>query len=235
MGGECFSTKLGRLCLGDARELIKKLPSESVDAVITDPPWGLGLDEYDDLEPLLEIRDELYRVMKPDSWLVMFFTPKRVYDLAPFTELFEYKWMLVYLFSGYRSVSRNPLGTQAGYSVIMVFAKGRPKVILPRSDVLVADELPVTAEKRIGEPLFKPTYTVATVLSMFTREGDHVLDPFAGYGSVPLVCELFGRRWTAFEIDPLKYKIARKIVGERRVPNIRRLKKRLLEGGGSGD
>ena len=33
---------------------------------------------------------------------------------------------------------------------------------------------------------------------------DLVLDPFAGYGSVQLMCELLGRRWIAFEIDPLK-------------------------------
>jgi DNA modification methylase len=62
---------------------------------------------------------------------------------------------------------------------------------------------------------------------MFTREGDLVLDPFAGYGSIPLVCELFGRKWIAVEIDPVKYQIAKRIIEARRVPDIKSLKEEI--------
>jgi DNA modification methylase len=62
---------------------------------------------------------------------------------------------------------------------------------------------------------------------MFTREGDLVLDPFAGYGSIPLVCELFGRKWIAVEVDPVKYQVAKRIIETRRVPDIRRLKEEI--------
>jgi len=55
-----FRTQLGVLYLGDSRNVLKKLPSESVDAVITDPPWGVGFDEYDDFGVFLQVRDELY-------------------------------------------------------------------------------------------------------------------------------------------------------------------------------
>jgi DNA modification methylase len=221
-----FRTQLGTLYLGDARKVLRSLPSESVDAVITDPPWGVGFDEYDDFSVFLQVRDELYRVMKPDSWLVFFFTPKRVYDLVPYLQRFSYRWMIPYIFAGFGSVSRNPLGSQASYSIVMVFAKGEPKVFTKRKDVIFSDELPVV-EGNIKEPQFKPTFTVSVLVTMFTREGDLVLDPFAGYGSIPLVCELFNRRWLGIEIDPVKYEVAKRVLSERRVRDISKLKQEV--------
>jgi DNA modification methylase len=225
-GYKFFTGERGIYVHGDARELLKRIPSGVVDAVVTDPPWGVGLDERDDPRVFLDARDELHRVMKPNSWLVFFFTPKRLFDLTPLLERFTFVWMLVYIHTGYASLSRNPLGSPSTYSVILVFAKGKPKVALPRKDVMFADELPIV-EGRIGEPQFKPTATVAALLSMFTREGDLVLDPFAGHGSVPLVCELFNRRWIAFEIDEVKYRVAEKIIQRKRVPNIKKLKEEI--------
>jgi DNA modification methylase len=225
-GLKYFKTGLGTYVLGDAREVLRRLPPNSVDAVITDPPWGVGFDEYDDFSVFLQVRDELYRVMKPDSWLVFFFTPKRIYDLVPYLQRFSYRWMIPYVFAGFGTVSRNPLGTQSSYSIVMVFSKGEPKVVTKRKDVIFSDELPVV-EGNIREPQFKPTFTVSVLLTMFTREGDLVLDPFAGYGSIPLVCELFGRRWVAVEVDPVKYEVARRVLTERRVRDISRLRQEV--------
>ena len=227
-GFKFFTTERGVYILGDARDVLKLVPSNSVDAIVTDPPWGMEFDEYDDFKVFLDARDELYRVLKNDSWLVFYFTPKRIYDIASYAQLFEYRWMMPYLFESYGTVSRNPLGGQAGYSIVMVFTKGKPKVRSPRRDVLYADELPIVVEK-VGEPQFKPTYTTSALLIMFTKEGDIVLDPFAGYGSIPLICELFNRRWIAVEIDPIKYAVAERIIREKRVTSIKKLKKELKE------
>jgi len=71
---EYFKTELGILVLGDARELVKSLQSLSVDSIITDPPWGVGFDEYDDPDVFFDIEEELFRVAKRDSWLVFFYT-----------------------------------------------------------------------------------------------------------------------------------------------------------------
>jgi DNA modification methylase len=69
---------------------------------------------------------------------------------------------------------------------------------------------------------------------MFTKEGDLVLDPFAGYGSIPLVCELFNRRWIGIEIDPIKYEIAKKIISKKRVFDIQEMKEELRKRGQTG-
>jgi DNA modification methylase len=221
-----FKTDQGVFFLGDAREVLKQIPSSSVDAVITDPPWGVGFDEYDDFKAFLDVRDELFRVMKQNSWLVFFFTPKKIYDVLPYLEKFTYRWMLVYLFTSMGSYSRNPLGSPQKYSVIMVFSKGKPKVVMKRDDVIFSDDLPVV-EENPREPQLKPTFTVSELVTMFTRRGDLILDPFAGYGSIPLVCELFDRRWIGIEIDPVKYLIAKKIISEKRIFNIEKMKEEL--------
>jgi len=225
---DCFETKLGKFCLGDARKLIKEVPSNSVDAIVTDPPWGVGFDEYDNVNVFYEAVPEIYRVLKPDSWFVFFFTVKRVLELNQLTKWFEYKWLMPYLFWSFGTVSRNPIGSQASYGIVMVFSKGKPKVKVARKDVLISDELPIVVEN-IRESQFKPTYTVSVLLTMFTKENDLVLDPFAGYGSIPLVCELFNRRWLAFDIDPIKFEIAKKMISERKIFNISKLKKELQE------
>jgi len=221
-----YKAENGVLVLGDAREVLKKIPSGAVDHVITDPPWGVGFDEYDDFSVFLEVRDELYRVMKKDSWLVFYSTPKRIYDLAPLTQRFEYKWMIPYLFNHFLSLSRNPLGSQMAYSIIMVFAKGNPRITRKRRDIIYSDELPIV-EEIPRERQFKPTFTTAVLLNMFTRQGDLVLDPFAGYGSIPLVCELFGRKWIGVEIDPVKFEVAKQIISKRKVVDIEKLKETL--------
>lgn len=226
-GRPLFRGEHGFYVLGDARELLKTLPNTCVDAVITDPPWGVFKDDpYDDFKVFLDVRDELHRVMKPNSWLVFFFSIPRLFELQPYLERFSYRWLIPYLFFGYGTGSRTALGTEATYGLIVVFAKGKPKVVAQRKDVIVADELPVVRE-RVREPQFKPTFVVSALLTTFTSEGDLVLDPFAGYGSIPLVCELFNRRWVAFDVDPLKFRVAERIIKERRVPSVARLKKEL--------
>ena len=222
---ECYEGENGILCLGDARDLIKRVPDGYVDHVITDPPWGVGQDEYDDGNLIYEIEDEMWRVLKGSAWMVFFSTPKYILRVREFRK-FEYVWMIPYLFWSFGSVSRNPLGSQSSYSVVVVMRKGKPKVVHRRKDVIVSDELPVV-KGNVKEPQFKPTYAVATLLTMFTREGDVVLDPFAGYGSIPLVCEVFGRKWIGFEIDPLKFRIAKQILKEKRVSDISRMKREL--------
>jgi DNA modification methylase len=222
-----FDGEYGSYVLGDARDLIKNVPDESIDAIITDPPWGVYDDQFDDPNVLFDIQDELYRVLKDNSWFVFFYTPKRLPEVLSSIRRFSYVWMIPYVFFSFGTLSRNPLGSQASYSIIMVYSKGKPKVKVARRDMIFSTELPILADTNVKEPQFKPTGTVAELLTVFTREEEFVLDPFAGFGSIPLVCELFKRRWMAFEIDPLKFEVAKKIVLDRKLYDIRRLKNKL--------
>lgn len=222
---DCFRGVYGFMCNGDARELIRMLPDGSVDHVVTDPPYGVGYDDFDDSGVFFELEPEMYRVAGRDSWLVFFYPIKKILD-ASRIRMFEYVWTLVYLFSMTWSMTWTRLGANSLYSIVMVFKKGNPKTQVKRRDVIFSYELPVVVESpRSG--VFKPTGVVSELLIMFTKPGDIVLDPFAGYGTIPLVCELSERRWVAFEIDREKYLVAREILKNRRVERINKIRERL--------
>jgi len=66
---------INKIICGDASQVLKKLPSNSVDAVVTDPPYGLEFmdQEWDKRVPSTSFWREVLRVMKPGAYLLSFF------------------------------------------------------------------------------------------------------------------------------------------------------------------
>lgn len=63
-----------KLLIGDAVTVMRRIPTESVDAIVTDPPYGLGFmgKAWDDLPPGEEWARECLRVLKPGGHLLAF-------------------------------------------------------------------------------------------------------------------------------------------------------------------
>ena len=63
-----------KLIQGDCLEVMKALPDNSVDACVTDPPYGLKFmgKKWDYDVPTVEQWKEVYRVMKPGAFLLSF-------------------------------------------------------------------------------------------------------------------------------------------------------------------
>jgi len=59
---------------GDCLDVMRSIPDNSVDAIVTDPPYGLGFmgKEWDALPPGLEWAQECLRVLKPGGHLLAF-------------------------------------------------------------------------------------------------------------------------------------------------------------------
>ena len=59
---------------GDCIETMSAMPPESVDAIVTDPPYGLGFmgKKWDGLPPSLEWAEACYRVLKPGGHIAAF-------------------------------------------------------------------------------------------------------------------------------------------------------------------
>ena len=69
-----YETKLGAAHLGDALELLKGVPSESIHTIFTSPPYALhfkkeygNVDKDKYVEWFLEFAKEFHRVLKPDG------------------------------------------------------------------------------------------------------------------------------------------------------------------------
>lgn len=63
-----------KLMLGDNMESLKKLPDNSVDSIVSDPPYGLSFmsKKWDYDVPSIELWKEVYRVLKPGGHLLSF-------------------------------------------------------------------------------------------------------------------------------------------------------------------
>ncbi len=193
----------------NAIKVLSKFPDRSVDIIITDPPYGINYNEYDNSNIFYELEKEYYRVLKPNSWFIFWWTIKKIPEIARL-KLFKYKWMIVCLF--HSTYSKCILGDRT-YTPIFIFAKGEPKVIYRRTDCLLAEELPVIQSK-VNAGDFKPTFALSQLLLMFTKEKNIVLDPFMGFGSLGLVCKLFNRKYIGIEKNKERIEIAKKLISE---------------------
>jgi site-specific DNA-methyltransferase (adenine-specific) len=74
-------------------------------------------------------------------------------------------------------------------------------------------EFPVTprSERRHGKhPTQKPIALLERLVLLCSREGDRILDPFAGAGTAPLADRRHGRRWLGIENNPDYVEIAQR-------------------------
>ena len=74
----------GRLACGDCLEVMASLEPDSVAAIVTDPPYGLGFmgKAWDHLPPGRPWADQCVRVLKPGGWLVAFGGTRTIHRLT---------------------------------------------------------------------------------------------------------------------------------------------------------
>lgn len=67
-----------RLIVGDSLDKLKELEDCSIDAVITDPPYGYSFmgKDWDKAVPSVEIWQECLRVLKPGGWCMVMSAPR---------------------------------------------------------------------------------------------------------------------------------------------------------------
>jgi len=221
---DCFETRLGKFCLGDARKLIKDVPSNSVDAIVTDPPWGVGMDEFDDERAYYDLLPEMFRVLKVGGGMAVYYATKKLDKLIVETIKagFKYYWTLVRL--DLTKATRSPFGS-SNYTPVVIFYKGEPpKIKVKSSDVLTSSEVDYDLFKGMTKEMFdqfKSTSVSTYLVQTLADENDLVLDPFGGYGSIPYVCEIHNRRWLSFEISKERFEIAKVLITEKRMPNLK--------------
>ena len=89
-----FETEAGKLYHGDCLDVMATLPDGSVDAVITDPPYGTTACKWDSVIPFEPMWEQLKRVTKKNGAIVLF-------GSQPFTsalvmsnpKMFKYDWV----------------------------------------------------------------------------------------------------------------------------------------------
>lgn len=203
--------------LGDARELIKDVPTASIDLVIMDPPYATnatdfhsnrnyGEHKFDDSATatwdLLEaLAPELRRVLKPEGHFYCF-TSSAIF--AEVGELFRMHGLPTDTLPIIWVKNSDGLADwdyryAFGYEMILYASSPLRKLARKRSNVFQFDVVPPTQRTNIAE---KPFLLLKEIIEMSSIEGEVILDVCAGSASVPVACVRTRRRFIAFEVDP---------------------------------
>jgi adenine-specific DNA-methyltransferase len=201
------------LRLGDCLEVMPTIPSGSVDAVVTDPPFGIGFlygeqkEETSDpaayWEWLRPRYEEALRCLKPGGLMAVW--QAQLY--------FRYFWdwfgdgIRIYI-AAKNFVQMRPLSMLYGYDPVVMFYKPGADPLCPAKAPRILDwSIGNTADMRTrkatkGHPCPRPPGQVQEIVENFTLPGGLVLDPFAGSATTLVACAKTGRKGIGIEINP---------------------------------
>lgn len=202
---------------GDAYETLNAMPSGIVDVICSDPPYGIGADNfgtmadnehvYDDSYEtwqnlMRSVATESYRICKKEAHLYFFCDWRRFTELSAFLEEKGFDvWPRPLIWSkGNGMLSRPDFGPRYTYEVILFASKGNKKVLGVFPDVL--QHKAVQKPKHAAE---KPVEVYVDLLQRSALPGDHILDMFSGSGTVFPAANRLKCRATGIEGDGVSY------------------------------
>ena len=188
---------------GDARELSKRIPDESIDLIFTSPPFK----DEDVLGDYWAFYDALFSEMwrVADKALIIIHSATKQNEII---NRYPPKRTMIWA-KGFSHYSWR-------YNPIFVYQKDREYSVNKRiwSDHFGAQAL--YGDDKLHK-YQDPEVLYVAIIRMFP-ECQLVLDPCCGSGTVPAVCKMLGRNYIAFEIDPDTAELARERVRNTQPP-----------------
>lgn len=223
---------------------MQKIPSNSIDFILTDLPYGTTACKWDSIMPLDELWEQYNRICKQNAAMV--FTASQ-----PFTTVlvssniknFKYEWIWE------KPQGTNPLNSKVmplkSHENILVFYRKKPtynpqmwcstpysgfvsdsskigevygKQQSKHRDNPEGSRFPKTVLKYKQEkglhPTQKPVGLMEYLIKTYTNEGDTVLDNTMGSGTTGLACKRNNRKFIGIEKDINYFEIAKQRINE---------------------
>lgn len=206
---------------GDCLVELKNLQECSVDMVLTDPPFNVGLDYnmINDALPDEQYRDwcvvwlkELLRVLKDGRVAIIFTGDAKSYWL--FDAIYKSGFKFNHWIKWIKMNSQGNLpGTAFLNKVELAFlcSKGRlDKTIINRdymsADYIICNNMTPKSKGSWGHVAQRPVELYGQLIQGFTKKGETVLDPFLGSGTTVEAAIRTDRNYIGIEIDPEYYR-----------------------------
>ena len=190
----------------DCLEVMKEMPDNSVDLVLTDPPYALDiqgeercggagvaknklydLSDWDKEIPQRAVFENIVRISKK----VIIFGGNYFTDMLPQSN----RWLVWdknrpdgVSFSGAELIYTRGIDNRNGVDIVKFTWHG-----------MIQEDMK-NKEKRY-HPTQKPTQLVSLLLERYTKEGDVVLDCFLGSGTTAVACKGLGRKCIGIELS----------------------------------
>jgi len=202
----------------DCLEGMKLLDDNSVDMVLTDPPYNINLipqrgltnpiendnlNKEDFITLLNSCATEFKRILKQNTFFLTFCGWPTIPEYRQtFDKQFELKSMPIWI--------KNNFGigyyTRPQYEPCLLYLNGNPSPLeKPISDVWKFN--------KVLKPIHsceKPINLIQHIIRHFSKEGNLILDPFMGSGTTAIAALQTNRKFIGFEIDEKYCEIATK-------------------------
>lgn len=216
--------KPSQLWLGDCLEILSKFPSNCFDALVTDPPFGIGFlygkkkeenstpqKYWNWLKPRYQ---EALRCVKPGGFIAVF-------QAAPY---FRYYWDWfgdeIHIYASCKNfvqIRKTPINYS--FDPVVMFYKKGGSPLIPKNpkrsvDFYVSNTAIFDKERPEKQhPCPRPLSVMKEIVDNFTKEGGIILDPFMGSGTTGVAALLVGRKFVGVEKDGTYFKIAKERIG----------------------
>lgn len=186
---------------GDCLDVLRTIPAGSVDAVVTDPPFGIGFANQ-------PTKWQRRAGQQPESWDDKPGDVSGLLDLAP----------IVIVWGG----NYFPLPLSRGW--LVWFKPDAPPSMgdaelawtnVDQTARQISQSIAATNAERVGHPTQKPVRVMRWSMDETdVPVGALVIDPFCGSGTTGVACMQTGRRFIGIEIDEGYAAIARRRIAE---------------------
>ena len=226
-----MDTELIAIC-GDAIEELKKIPAKSINLIVTDPPYNLNKDYGNtqdklEFEEYLEFSKawlkEAKRVLVDDGTLYVFMGMRYISYIYTILEqelgMTFNSWITWFYTQG--------IGKTKGFSPrhddILMFTKHPKKFLFNLDSIRVPQKyyrsvnnmrganpgnvwefshMHYCNKNRKKHPTQKPEGLYERMILASSNEGDTILDPLVGSGTLLRVCQQTGRKGIGIDINP---------------------------------
>ena len=214
-----MSLPINEVVCGDCLEVLKTFPDESIDLIVTDPPYFLPAAHYQTrtqfrrnfsdlgiLEHFFKLTFQLFsHILKKEGIIYVFCDgqsyPLFYYHLYPYCKsLRPLVWDKKTSINGYSWRHQHEL---------IIFAEMPNAKPVPSGDGDILKENAVAIGQRL-HPAEKPVELIKKLIGKSSKENDVVLDPFCGSGTTCLASKILNRQWVGIDVSPEYCEIARK-------------------------
>ena len=224
--GATFNADLHTLlnidCLDFMAEAADRPEDEKFDVILTDPPYGMGADNFSDaggklvgiehryddspehFTALMTTWSALsYKVVKAQAHAYIFCDIDRFHELRALMQVAGWYVFRTPLVNHKMNSGRVPLpdqGPRRQYEIILYAIKGKKQ-----TTHIYPDVISTSADENFSHGAQKPVALYQNLLQRSVRPGDRVLDTFAGSGTIFEAANGFKCSATGTELNPEYY------------------------------
>ena len=220
---------MSKLINGNAIEIMKTLKYESIDLVVTDPPYKLNKtsgsktssSKSDKWQGNLISGDKnanilndtkfsewlplVYKCLKMNSHFYVFVNDKNVQEMLNEAQKVGFKLHNILVWKKNNKTPNRWYMKECEF--ILFFRKGKSFPINNLGDSQLFDVKNIHGKSKI-HPTQKPVEIIEKLILNSSKEGDIVLDCFMGSGSTGVACVNTNRKFIGIELDEKYYNIA---------------------------